>query len=103
MKTHNMKMWAGAALITLFVMAGCAGKDEMGMHEMKKETMTSEMKTDSGMKKMDSKMDTMSHKKMNTDMEGEMPEQMESKMDEKMDTMKTEMDESMGSDMKKME
>jgi len=71
MKTHNMKMWAGAALIILFVMAGCAGKDEMGMHEMKKETMTSEMKTDSGMKKMD--------------------------------TMKTEMDESMGSDMKKME
>lgn len=95
MKTHNTKMLAGAALMTLFVMAGCAGKDDMGMNEMEKETMASEMKTDSGMNKMDSKMDDMSHKKMSTNMEKEMPEQM--------DTMKTEMDESMGSDMKKME
>ena len=103
MKTHNTKMWAGAVLITLFVMAGCAGKDDMGMDEMKKETMTSEMTKDSGMKNMDSKMDDMSHINMNTDMEKEMPEHMESKMDEEMDTMKTEMDESMESDMKKME
>ena len=103
MKTHNTKMWAGAALITLLVMAGCAGKDDMGMDEMKKEAMTSEMKTGSGMKEMDSKMETLSHKKMNTDMGMEMPEPMESKMDEKMGTMKTKMDESMESDMKKME
>ncbi len=68
MKTHNTKMWASAALITLLVMAGCAGKDDMGMDEMKKETMTSEMKTDSGMKKMDSKMDTMETESMGSDM-----------------------------------
>lgn len=97
MKTHNTKMWASAALITLLVMAGCAEKDDMGMDEMKKETMASEMKTDSSMKKMDSKMDTMSHKTSDTDMK-KMPEQMKSKMDGKMDTMKTEMDESMGTD-----
>ena len=95
-------MWVGAALITLFVMAGCAGKDEMGMDEMKKETVTSEMTKDSGMKEVDSKMDTMPHKNLDTDMK-KMSEQMESKMDGKMDTMKTEMDESMGSDMKTME
>ena len=89
-------------MITLFVMAGCAGKDEMGMDEMKKETVTSEMTKDSGMKEVDSKMDTMSHKNLDTDMK-KMSEQMESKMDGKMDTMKTEMDESMGSDMKTME
>ena len=57
MKKHTVKMWAAAVLITLFVLAGCVGKDDMGMDEMKKETMTAEMKTDSGMKKMDSKMD----------------------------------------------
>jgi hypothetical protein len=57
MKKHNVKMWAVAVLITLFVLAGCAGKDDMGADEMKKGTLTSEMKTDSGMKKMDSKMD----------------------------------------------
>ncbi len=79
MKIYNTKMWAGAALITLFVMAGCAGKDEMGMDQMKKETMASEMTKDSGMKKMDSKID------------------------QEMETMETAMDDSMGSDMKTME
>lgn len=59
MKKHNVKMWSAVVLITLFVLAGCAGKDDMDMDEMKKETMTAEMKTDSGVKKMDSKMDTM--------------------------------------------
>lgn len=64
MKNSTTKMLAGAALITLFVMAGCAGKDEMAMDEMKKETMKAEMITESGMQKMDSKMDDMSHEKM---------------------------------------
>lgn len=84
MKKQNVKMWAAAVLVTLFVLGGCAEKDDMdidmAMDEMKKETMTAEMKTDSGMKTMDSKMDDMSNNKM-----------------------ATEMDESMKGDMHKME
>ena len=101
MKKYTAKMWTTAAMITLFVLAGCAGKDDMGMDEMKKETMTAEMKTDSAMKKMDSVTDDMSHKKMKTDMAKEMPEKVESMMTEEMDSMKKEMDESMESDMQK--
>lgn len=101
MKKQNVKMWATAAMMTLLVLAGCAGKDDIGMYEMKKETMKSEMKTDSAMKKMDSMADDMSHKEMKTDMVKEMPEKVESTMMEEMDSMKKEMDESMESDMKK--
>lgn len=102
MKIQNTKMLAAAALITLFVMAGCAGKDDMGMDDMNKKTMSTEMKTESTMGTMDSTMDDMSHKKMESDMK-KMPEKMESEMAEKMDTMKTEMDETMGNEMKTME
>jgi outer membrane murein-binding lipoprotein Lpp len=101
MKKQNVKMWTTAAMITLLILAGCAGKDDMGMDEIKKDTMKSAMKTDSAMKKMDSMADDMSHKEMKTDMVKEMPEKVESTMMEEMDSMKKEMDESMESGMKK--
>lgn len=81
MKNYKMKMLAAVALITVFVMSGCAEKKEMGMDEMKKGTMESEMSHDDSMKKMD-------HKAMDAEMT---------------DTMKPEMDTSMESDMKKMQ
>ena len=98
MKIKNAEMLAGAVLITLFVLTGCAGTDDMGMEGMKGDTM-SEMKTDSGMKKMGSEMKDMSHKKMDT----EMAEPMKPKIDDKMETMKNGMEVQMKDDMKKMQ
>ena len=95
MKNYNVKMLVGAVLLAGFVLSGCAGTDEMGMHEMKKETMTSEMKTGSEMKKMDSETMDMSHEKMDS----EMAEPMKSEME----TMKSGMEEQMDDGMKKME
>lgn len=56
MKHHNVKKVAGVMLIALCVLSGCAGKDEMGMTEMKKDSMESEMTHDTEMKKMDGDM-----------------------------------------------
>lgn len=107
MKNYNVKMLVGAVLLTGFVLSGCATKDKMGMHEMKKETMASEMKTGSEMKKMDSETMDMSHEKMDSKTMDMSHEKMDSKMAEpmksEMDTMKSGMEEKMDDGMEKME
>jgi len=97
MKSYKMKMLAATVLVTVFVLSGCAGKDEMGMDDMKKGTMESEMKNHNTMEKMNPSMMEASSKKMNA----EMNDAMKPKMDQHMDTTKSGMDTSMENDMKK--
>lgn len=99
MKKLTAKMLTSATVISLLVLAGCAAKDEMAMDHIQNETM----KTESGMQKMGSMKDDMSHTKMEADMASEMSDKAETSMMKKADTMSNEMDASMEGKMQKQQ